>query len=237
MNHMLRAERRSLDDLARRLHVGEVALFDLDRTLIPGSSLARFARAAHHEGLLRPMAIARPLLWDAVFRRRGLGDSGVDQVRQRALTLAAGQSADAMTTIASRVGRELAREVPSSARWLIDRHRDSGHFCAVVSASPHELVEAFADAMRMHRGVGTRVERADGVLTGSLDGEFCYGAGKLSRLANEVGAIDWTRAHAYSDSMSDLPLLEAVGQPVAVNPDAGLRRHALAAGWPVLLLG
>ena len=114
------------------------------------------------------------------------------------------------------------------------RHLDSGDFCIVLSASPHELVESVAVALGAHRAVGTRIDIVDGVLTGRLDGPFCYGAGKLEALEREVGRIDLHTATAYADSGSDLPLLERCGTAVAVNPDKELRRWASHAGWPIV---
>ena len=94
-------------------------------------------------------------------------------------------------------------------------------------------MDAVARALRLHRGIGTRCG-VDGRLTGRLDGPFCHSDGKLARLRDEVGMVDLSRAQAYSDAATDLPLLSACGFPVAVNPDRKLRAAAKAAGWPVL---
>ena len=134
------------------------------------------------------------------------------------------------------MGGALAAEVSPAARFLLQRHLDAGDFCIVLSASPHELVEAVTTALGAHRAVGTRIEVVDGVLTGRLDGPFCYGAGKLEALEREVGRIDLATATAYADSGSDLPLLERCGTAVAVNPDKELRRWARSKSWPIVHL-
>jgi phosphoserine phosphatase len=105
-----------------------------------------------------------------------------------------------------------------------------------VSASPIEIVEPLAIALGMTAGIGTRSVVAEGVYTGELDGPFCYGQGKVEAI-QEVArweGLDLRQCYAYSDSASDLPMLEAVGHPVAVNPDGPLARHAAAHGWPVV---
>ena len=124
------------------------------------------------------------------------------------------------------LGDDLARTALPGARWLLDRHLAAGEFCVIVSASPQPLVEAAARALGAQRAVGTRAEVCDGRFTGRLEGPFCHGRGKLARLWVELGTADLSRATAYSDSVSDLPLLTASGRPVAVNPDRRLRREA-----------
>jgi phosphoserine phosphatase len=106
----------------------------------------------------------------------------------------------------------------------------------VLSASPQELVEAVTSELGALRAVGTRIEVVDGVLTGRLDGPFCYGVGKLEALEREVGRVDLSCAAAYADSGSDIPLLDRCRTAVAINPDRELRRWARREGWPILHL-
>ncbi len=106
-----------------------------------------------------------------------------------------------------------------------------------MSAAPQEIVEPFAISLGMTGGIGTVGEVVDGVYTGELDGPFCYGTGKvdaITELARWEG-LDLAQCYAYSDSASDLPMLSAVGHPVAVNPDSKLERHARQHGWPVVI--
>ena len=106
-----------------------------------------------------------------------------------------------------------------------------------MSAAPQEIVEPLAHSLGMTSGIGTRSVVVDGVYTGELDGPFCYGEGKVQamrELADWQG-YDLSQCYAYSDSASDLPMLEAVGHPVAVNPDGKLERHARRHGWPIVI--
>ena len=124
-----------------------------------------------------------------------------------------------------------------AARALVDQHLSAGHFCLVLSASPQEVVDVVTERLGLHPGIGTRAEVRDGHYTGGLEGDLCYGSGKLVRLRESIGLVDLGDAWAYADSSSDRPLLDAVGHPVAINPDRGLRRHANRHGWPVFDLG
>jgi HAD superfamily hydrolase (TIGR01490 family) len=209
-------------------------VFDLDRTLIKGSSLSAYGRELVRRRLVPRSAVARHALLELSFQRRGVGAARIDHLVRTLLDEAAGRPAEPFLEIARAMGPALAGEVPAAARFLLRRHLDAGDFCIVLSASPHELVEAVTTALGAHRAVGTRLEVVDGVLTGRLDGPFCYGTGKLEALEREIGRIDLATATAYADSGSDLPLLEHCGIAVAVNPDAELRRWAIREGWPVV---
>ncbi len=106
-----------------------------------------------------------------------------------------------------------------------------------MSAAPQEIVEPLAHALGMTGGIGTRSEVDDGLYTGELEGPFCYGPGKVEAM-QEVASwngYDLGQSYAYSDSASDLPMLDAVGHPVAVNPDSKLERHARRNGWPIVI--
>ena len=106
-----------------------------------------------------------------------------------------------------------------------------------MSAAPQEIVEPLALSFGMTSGIGTRSIVEDGVYTGELDGPFCYGDGKVEAIRElaKWNGYELDQCFAYSDSVSDLPMLEAVGHPVAVNPDAKLERHAREHGWPIVI--
>lgn len=231
--------RRTAPGPRRRAAAGQpagqpMALFDLDRTLLPGSSLELLGRALAREGLVSRRRLARGLAQQVWFTRRGSSDAGVDRLRREGLVLVAGLDAEPLVALARRVGADLAASVRPEMALRVRRHREAGHFCAVVSASPQPLVEALAGALGLHRAIGTCGAVADGRFTGGLDGAFCYGTGKVERLRVALGDVDLTRAWAYADSASDLPLLEACGHPVAVGPDRALRRIARSRSWPVV---
>ena len=216
-------------------HFGHgVAVFDLDRTLIRGSSLSLYGRELVRRGLVPRSMVARHALLELAFQRRGVGAGRLDHLVTTLLLAASGREAAPFLEVARGMGPGLADQVPPAARFLLRRHVDAGDFCVIVSASPHELVEAVTVALGAHRAVGTRIEVVDGRFSGRLDGPFCYGTGKLEALEREVGRLDLSSATAYADSGSDLPLLEGCGTAVAVNPDPELSRWAARSGWPVV---
>lgn len=220
--------------LAHRFDGSGVALFDLDRTIVPGSSLVHLGRALARRGLIRRTSLARGLARNAVFTRRGAGDGSASRLRDVLLALAAGLQQATMLDVVGEISADLTAAAFPAARWLVDEHLRRGDFCVIVSASPQELVDGVATALGVHRAVGTMAEVVDGRYTGRLLGPFCYGPGKLTRLRAEVGPVGGRRAAAYADSMSDLPLLRACARPVAVNPDRRLGKIAKASGWPVV---
>jgi HAD superfamily hydrolase (TIGR01490 family) len=216
-------------------HFGHgVALFDLDRTLAPGSSLVALGRELLRRGLVDRQTLARYAVTAAMFRRR---DDEVERVRAGLLAAVAGRSRAPLVAAIGDVSAQVVASVYPSARWLLQKHLDAGDFCVVLTASPQELAEAVAAGLGAHRAVGTRLEVVDGRFTGRIAGRFCYGAGKIERLQEELGCFDLELATAYADSASDIAVLERCGAAVAVNPDRRLRSAARRSGWPVLRLG
>jgi len=136
---------------------------------------------------------------------------------------------DLLEGILPRIYPQMVAEVRS--------HQDAGRPAFIVSAASNGVVELLARVLDMEGGIGTRYEvDADGRYTGRLIGGLNYGELKIEpmrRFAADHG-IDLDRSWAYSDSASDLPMLELVGHPVVVNPDAGLARVAVERGWPVM---
>lgn len=214
-----------------------LAIFDLDRTLHPGSSLVDLGRALARHGHISKRLLLGAAVQHRRFKNRGATDRQATAARDRALVAVAGVPHEPLLQIASEVARQVALHVSSSARFLLERHLAGGDFVVILSASPQELVEEVAARIGAHRGIGTRGEVARGRFTGRVEGAFCYGHGKLARLREALGPVDLREAWAYADSASDEPLLAACGNPVAVNPDRGLRRVAAINQWPVLRLG
>jgi HAD superfamily hydrolase (TIGR01490 family) len=210
-----------------------LAVFDLDRTLVPGSSVARFGVTALWRGVIEPRPVVRELIRSRRYAQRGEAAGEAEGLLARLLSTAAGRDHAPLLALAASVAEDVARTAPDAARQLIAHHRRAGHVCVVLSASPHELVDAIARRLGADMGIGTRTEVRDGRLTGHLDGPFCHGAGKLARLRDVFGT-SVELAVAYSDSMSDLPLLSAAARPVAVNPDRRLAAEARRRGWPIL---
>lgn len=216
---------------------GRAAVFDLDRTLLPGSSLVALARVMARDGLLSGQQLVSGFAMDQVFRRRGASDADVDRLRNTALRQVAGMEVAQLRSLTDDVGRMLVRQVLPGARMLLRRHQDAGDFVVILSASPQELVEAIASRLGAQRAVGTRAQIDGSRYTGDLDGPFCYGPGKVQRLEHVLGPGSLDAATAYADSVSDLPVLEACREPVAVNPDRQLHRVARARGWPIVRFG
>jgi HAD superfamily hydrolase (TIGR01490 family) len=212
------------------------AFFDLDRTLISGSSAFDIALAARKAGYLRTTQLARDAVSAVMFKLRGASDGKSDAVRQRILGAVTGMRQEDLVGLNAVVLPKLLDKIRPEARRLLDLHRHAGRATYIVSASPIEIVEPLATTLGMTAGIGTRSTVVGGVYTGELDGPFCYGPGKVDAIGviARWDGLDLAQCYAYSDSASDLPMLQAVGHPVAVNPDAALERHAVANGWPIV---
>jgi len=213
------------------------AFFDLDRTLIAGSSAFALAMAARSMKLMPTTELLRDAVTAATFKFRGDHDTGAsDNARERILGFVKGQRQSDLLSLNEHVLPTLLGKMRPEARRLVDIHRNAGRATYIVSAAPHEIVEPLAISLGMTHGIGTRGQVEDGVYTGELDGPFCYAEGKveaITQIADEEG-YDLRLCYAYSDSASDLPMLSAVGHPVAVNPDSKLARHAREQGWPIV---
>ena len=213
------------------------AFFDLDRTLIAGSSAFVFARAARDAGYIRIQDFLPDVVRALKFQLVGSSDESSHSVRDRILSRVGGMNQADLVGLNELVLPELLGLIRPEARALLDQHHAAGRETWIVSASPIELVEPLAIALGMTGGIGTKGEVDNGVYTGRLDGPFCYGEGKaqaITTLANERG-IDLANSWSYSDSMSDIPMMEIVGNAVAVNPDAELATLSRSRGWPVVV--
>jgi HAD superfamily hydrolase (TIGR01490 family) len=212
------------------------AFFDLDGTLIRGSANIPFALAAFRRGFVPPRDLARDLWNGAAFLVQGASDDRAAAVRERILRAVAGHPVADVVALGDDFLPGVAARVTPEARGLLADHARSGHDRIVVSATSQEIVERLAQRLGMEDGAGTRSEVVDGRYTGRLAGPFCYGAGKAD-VVRELAAArgyDLAACFAYSDSVSDLPMMEAVGHPVVVNPEPELRAVAAERGWPVV---
>jgi HAD superfamily hydrolase (TIGR01490 family) len=213
------------------------AFFDLDRTLISGSSAFTFAIAAWRNNLVPTAQFARDAKEALAFRLNGASDDTSVQTRERILGAISGAKQADLLALNAQIIPKLLDRVRPEAKALIDRHRHADRDTYIVSASPIEVVAPLAQALGMTGGIGTVAEVVDGHYTGKLVGPFCYGPGKVEAI-NEMAqwdGYDLDRCYAYSDSASDLPMMEAVGHPVAVNPDGPLERVARERGWPIVI--
>ena len=212
------------------------AFFDLDKTLIEGSSAIHFARASYRAGVMSRRQLARDVWANLKFRLEGSTDEGADELRERVLGAIAGRrvvelarlTPDVLAGILPRVYPEMLKEAYA--------HQDAGRPVYIVTAASQEMAEMMAHVLIFDGGVGMRSEIADGRYTGRPDGPFTYREGKaeaIRRVAEQEG-IDLGESYAYSDSESDLPMLRLVGNPVVVNPDTELGRIAGEEGWRII---
>jgi HAD superfamily hydrolase (TIGR01490 family) len=225
---------RALETTELRRTASGLAIFDLDRTVIEGSSLMLFARAAVRAGVLDRRLVARHLVAELRFRHRGLGGETLTRLTSRLLATAEGRSYAELAEVASARAPEIASRAYPAARDLLTRHRAAGDVTVLLSASPEPLVVEIGRALGVDIAIGTPLDVVDGRLTGRLGGRLCHGDGKVARLIEVIGDVDLATCTAYGDAESDLPLLRAVGTAVAVNADRRLAAAASAAGWSQL---
>jgi len=214
------------------------AFFDLDKTLMAGSSGIFFARAAYETGMISRGRLARDVYENVRFRLLGSTDDRADDVRRRVGEMIAGVRVRDLQRLSPRV---LAGVLPRLYPQMLERayaHQDSGLPVYILTAASQEMADLLAGVLAFDGGLGSRSEVIDGRYTGRPAGPFNYREGKVLAM-QEVAAregIDLSRSYAYSDSESDLPMLRAVRYAVVVNPDPALRRIAAEEGWEVVEL-
>jgi HAD superfamily hydrolase (TIGR01490 family) len=212
------------------------AYFDLDRTLMAGSSGLYWARAARSAGLLTRRRIARYGWENVKFRLRGSTDQATDRVRREVGEMISGQRVVDLQRLAPKV---LAGVLPRLYPQMLEvahAHQDAGRPVYICTAASQEMAEMLAHVLSFDGALGARSEVVDGHYTGRAAGPFTYREGKAVAMRELAAAadIDLAASYAYSDSESDLPMLRVVGHPVAVNPDAELRRVAREEGWEIM---
>ncbi|MFN8216157.1 MAG: HAD family hydrolase [Solirubrobacterales bacterium] len=213
------------------------AFFDLDKTLMAGSSGMQFARVATRQGIVGRRQLVSWGVEHLRYRLRGTTDERTSEVLRVARDLIRGVPAVSIARMQPEVMAAILPRVYPQMLAEVHAHQDAGRPAFIVSAAGHDVVETLADVLGMEGGIGTRYEvDADGRFTGRLDGPFVYGPGKVEAMEAFAVSheIDLGASYAYSDSLSDLPMLRAVGNPVAVNPDPPLAAIAAEEGWQTL---
>ena len=217
---------------------GGAAIFDLDRTLLRGASGPVIAAALRAAGLMSARSIPGEGLVFGLYDLFGESRASMELTRQ-AVRGAEGWDREVCRAAGSEVAAELAAQVQPWARVLIDEHRAAGRPVVIATTTPHDLVEPLAEVLGLDGVVATRYSvGADGRYDGTIDGDFVWGAAKLTAVrawCDERG-LDLAESWAYSDSWYDLPLLGAAGHPVVVNPDLRLALVAALRRWPVQFL-
>lgn len=213
-----------------------VALFDLDHTLVPFDSGMRWIRFLIGHGVLAPEVGTGYLQ-----RCRDYVDGRLDIAALHRYALEALRF-DAQSVVLAWQARFKAElTVPAAARALVSQHLSAGDLCCIVTTTNEVVAAPYAAAFGIDHLLATRAELRDGRYTGALAGTPCHGAEKVKRVDAWLATLGLDRAKLagsvfYTDAASDLPLLETVDEPVAVNPEPALRQHALERGWRVLEL-
>jgi HAD superfamily hydrolase (TIGR01490 family) len=212
------------------------AFFDLDRTLIGGSSAFEFARASYRAGLTSRRQLLSDGWANLRFRLQGSTDEGTEILKERVMAALQGVRVRDIERLGADVLAGLLPRVYPKMLQVAYEHQDAGRPAFICTAAAQEVADLLGHVLTFDGAIGTRSEIVDGVYTGRLDGPFTYREGKataIRELAAERG-LDLAESWAYSDSESDLPMLRAVGHPVAVNPDAALARIAREQSWEVM---
>jgi len=215
----------------------EAAFFDVDNTLVCGSTSILFGKVAFTGGTIRRRDIWRFAYEQIMFIRRGEKNSKMADFKDRALSITKGHPIQELRDLLPQVYQQeiKPRLWPGMVR-AVKEHLALGQEVWLITAAPQELAQQIADDLGATGALGTIVGHRDGVLTGELVGDPLHGQAKRKaarKLAKERH-ISLKRSFAYSDSVNDLPLLTLVGNPVVVNPDKALKRYADAAGWDIL---
>ena len=214
-----------------------IAFFDVDNTLLRGASLYHLGVGAWR---MRFISLADILSfgWNQT-RFLAVGEDGVNiaRLRVRAMDIITGHTRDELVGLSHDIfdSRLIHRLWPETVA-VAHAHLKAGREVWLVTATAQEVADVIAERLDLTGALGTRLATVDGIFTGQLVDGICHGSRKavVARGLAEARGIDLAHCWAYSDSHNDIPLLELVGNPVAVNPDTTLRRYALARGWPIM---
>lgn len=230
------------DSRARTTHLSRevtqprvAAFFDLDKTIIATSSAFAFGRGFLDSGLISKQEALELYLTKTQYMFTGQSSAKMDATRDRMSEMVKGWSVgDIHRVVTETMNNVVTPAIYAEARELIERHRALGHDLVILSASASILVEPIAAELGIDTIVATDAEVKDGKLTGEIT-RYLKGEAKaeaIAELAAQRG-YDLAASYAYSDSLTDIPMLTAVGHPVAVNPERGLKKHAMDQGWQI----
>ena len=213
------------------------AFFDLDKTIIAKSSVLAFGRPFYREGLLSKRAIVRSAYAQVIFMLVGADENKMEKLRVAMLDMIRGWNRDHVATIVREALDEVVMPIIfAEALGLIAEHQSEGRKVVIVSSAPEEVVAPLGEYLGVDEVIATRADvDTDGNYTGELAfyGYGPYKAEAIRELAAREG-INLAESYAYSDSVTDEPMLRVVGHPVAVNPDKDLARVAREEGWPTM---
>ena len=212
------------------------AFFDLDKTIIAKSSTLAFSKPFFNQGLLNRRAVLKSSYAQFIFLLSGADHDQMDRMRTHLANMCTGWDAEQVKSIVNETLHDIVTPlVFAEAADLIAAHKLCGRDVVVVSASGEEIVAPIARALGATHAMATRMVVENGKYTGDV-AFYCYGEGKVQAIRELAAREGYLLEHcyAYSDSITDLPMLEVVGHPSVVNPDRGLRKEANERGWPVL---
>ena len=212
------------------------AFFDLDKTIIAKSSTLAFGRPFFEGGLINRRTVLKGAYAQFVFSLAGADADQMERLRSQITAMTTGWDVGVVHEIVRETLHDIVDPlVYAEAADLIEEHRAAGREIVIVSTSGADMVEPIGEMLGVDRVVATRMVTVDGRYTGEID-FYAYAENKAVAMREVAAEKGWDLADcwAYSDSATDLPMLEAVGHPTAVNPDRGLRRVAAERGWPVL---
>jgi len=211
------------------------AFFDLDKTILAKSSSFAFARPFYKEGLIGRSDVVRSAYAQFVYLASGADHDQMETMREYMSKLVTGWDVDKVQAIVGETLDEIVDPmVYEEAVTLIEEHKAAGRHVIIISSSGTDIVEPIGQRLGVDLAIGTQVAIEEGEYTGEIL-FYAYGEGKaeaMRSLAEERG-YDLSDSYAYTDSHTDLPMLEVVGHPVAVNPDSELRKIAVERGWPI----
>ncbi len=212
------------------------AFFDLDKTILATSSALAFARPFYRGGLIGRSDVIRSAYAQFIFLASGADHDQMETMRRYMSDLVTGWDvAKVREIVAETIDVIIDPAVYEEAVALIEQHRAAGRDIVIISSSGTEVVEPIGERLGVDVAIGTQLVVEDGRYTGEIL-FYAYGEGKaqaMRDLADERG-YDLAASYAYTDSVTDLPMLDIVGHPTAVNPDAELRRIATERDWPVV---
>jgi HAD superfamily hydrolase (TIGR01490 family) len=216
---------------------GAAAFFDLDNTLVQGASMFHLAKGLYRRDFF-PLGVILKGVWlQAYFRLIGRENAGhIANAQAASLSFIAGHRAAEIERLSAEIYDEsIAHHIWPGTRAIAQMHLDVGHQVWLVTAAPVEVAGVIAGRLGMTGALGSVAERADGIYTGRLTGVLLHGPAKADAVRQLAAVHEFAldRCYAYSDSANDLPLLDLVGHPCAINPDRRLRRHAGERGWQV----